>query len=79
MARQAPLFALNPDGLAVVNVAHGLYPREKLSQEQLAALVACLNGARDTFRGNGRTYHGGLEKFEPREVEALSIPTGVWC
>ena len=78
MARQAPRFALNPDGLAIVNVAHGIYPRSALSGHQLEALVAALNQARESFRGNGRTYHGGLEKFEPREMEALQIPAGAW-
>lgn len=71
MARRPPRFALNPDGLAIVNVAHGIYPKRALSPDELKALVVRLNEARDSFRGNGRTYHGGLEKFEPREMEAL--------
>jgi hypothetical protein len=79
MARRAPVFALNPDGLALINVAHGLYPRNVTNPTRLAALVAYLNEMRDGFRGSGRTYHGGLEKFEPREVEALPIPRhGSW-
>ncbi|MGH2353549.1 MAG: Eco57I restriction-modification methylase domain-containing protein [Chloroflexota bacterium] len=79
MARQAPVFALNPDRLAVVNIAHGLYPTEEMSEQQLAALVTHLNDVRESFRGSGRTYHGGLEKFEPGELEALPIPAdGPW-
>jgi hypothetical protein len=79
MARQAPVFALNPDRLAVVNIAHGLYPTRDMSADQLAALVRYLNCARDSFRGSGRTYHGGLEKFEPGELEALRVPAdGPW-
>lgn len=79
MARQAPVFALNPDGLALVNIAHGIYPRHPLTADQLVALVNVLNDARSSFRGNGRTYHGGLEKFEPCEMEDLLIPTaGAW-
>lgn len=74
MARRPPVFALNPDGLALVNIAHGLYPHRELSEEELAALVLHLNGLRESFRGRGRTYHGGLEKFEPGEMEALTIP-----
>lgn len=74
MARQEPAFALNPDGMAILNVIHGLYPRQPLSSDELAALVRYLNAARASFRGAGRTYHGGLEKFEPREMEALSVP-----
>lgn len=71
MARQAPGFALNPDGLALLNIAHGIFPQEGIPAEKL---VVALNAARDSFRGRGRTYQGGLEKFEPREMEALLIP-----
>jgi hypothetical protein len=79
MARQAPVFALNSNRLAIVNIAHGVHPVVDLTDEQLAALVHYLNGARHSFRGNGRTYHGGLEKFEPSELEALLIPAdGPW-
>ena len=74
MARQAPHFALNPDGLAIVNVLHGIYPNRPATLNQLTVLVEFLNHARETFRGNGRTYHGGLEKFEPREMESLRVP-----
>ena len=74
MARQAPFFALNPDGLHILNVIHGLYPLTPLNDEQLRLLVQTLNGMRESYRGLGRTYQGGLEKFEPREMERLTIP-----
>lgn len=74
MARQPPAFALNPDGLAILNVLHGLFPRVELDDKQLTGLVRFLNTHRETFRGAGRTYQGGLEKFEPREMEALEVP-----
>ena len=74
MARRAPMFALNPDDLTLVNIAHGLYPHSELSDEELGTLVLHLNGLRESFRGHGRTYHGGLEKFEPGEMEALIVP-----
>jgi hypothetical protein len=77
MARQAPAFALNPDGLALINIGHGLYPRSALSDSQLAALCRQLNATREAFRGRGRTYQGGLEKFEPREMEALRLDPSV--
>jgi hypothetical protein len=79
MARQAPAFALNPDEMLLVNVAHGLYPRRPLSTDEMQRLVDALNGARDAYAGHGRTYQGGLEKFEPREMEALPVylPAGV--
>jgi len=75
MTRQAPAFALNPDGLATLNVVHGLFPKVPLDNEQLAGLVRFLNAHREQFRGEGRTYQGGLEKFEPREMENLQVPT----
>ena len=77
MARQAPVFALNPDALGVLNVAHGLYPREHMSRAQLRLVVAALNDARESFKGRGRTYFGGLEKFEPREMENLPLPASL--
>jgi hypothetical protein len=73
MARQAPFFALNPDGLHILNVIHGIYPLTPLGDEQLRLLVQTLNEMRETYRGLGRTYQGGLEKFEPREMERLTI------
>ncbi len=74
MARQAPAFALNPDGCAILNVLHGLYPKISFTREDLRRLVHYLTQHREGFRGNGRTYQGGLEKFEPREMEALPVP-----
>jgi hypothetical protein len=74
MARQPPAFALNPDGMAILNVLHGLFPRVELDQHQLLGLVRFLNSHRAELSGAGRMYQGGLEKFEPREMEALEIP-----
>jgi methylase of polypeptide subunit release factors len=73
MARQAPVFARNPDSLGLLNVAHGLYPRAPLPENVLDAIVSRLNATRAAFVGRGRTYHGGLEKFEPGEMEALPL------
>ena len=73
MARSAPCFARNPDGLGLLNVVHGLYPRRPLDEPTLERVVATLNDRRASFVGRGRTYHGGLEKFEPREMEALPL------
>ncbi len=79
MARQAPAFARNPDHLLVLNIAHGVYPREETTPAQLERWVGTLNRLRESFRGQGRTYQGGLEKFEPREMEALLVPAGPRC
>jgi hypothetical protein len=65
------MFARNPDRLALLNIAHGIWPREGVDPDELAAR---LTAARVTFSGSGRTYHGGLEKFEPREMEGLRLP-----
>lgn len=74
MARQPPRFALNPDRLALVNVLHGLYPRIPPSEGDLGRVVGYLNAHRQEFVGLGRTYQGGLEKFEPGEMESLPVP-----
>lgn len=73
MARRPPVFALNPEGLALLNIGHGLYPIRPLDPDALERLCRALNDQRDSYRGLGRTYQGGLEKFEPKEMEALPL------
>lgn len=72
MARRPPAFVLNKAGARHLNIAHGLYPREALQEALLRAIVKYLTGNGD-LRG-GRTYAGGLTKFEPREMERILIP-----
>lgn len=72
MARRAPQFTLNACQARHINVAHGLYPREALSNEVINGLVEWLNSNIETH--SGRTYAGGLTKFEPKEIERLRIP-----
>lgn len=72
MARRPPQFTLNVCNARHINVAHGLYPRQPLAPEMLTRLVAWLN--ENVNRESGRTYAGGLTKFEPKEVERLRIP-----
>lgn len=76
MARTAVRFATNPDGLALLNIGHGIRPRLPMTDEQIDQLCAALNAMREEFVGRGRTYHGGLEKFEPKEMERLPVPLG---
>ena len=72
MARQPPAFVRNLAGARHVNIAHGLYPREPLPPAALDGLAAYLR--RSVTQAQGRTYAGGLTKFEPREMERLPVP-----
>ena len=73
MARRPPAFVRNLAGARHINIAHGLYPREPLSPAVLDGLAHCLSAA--VTVDSGRTYAGGLTKFEPREMERLLVPT----
>jgi len=72
MARRPPVFAINAVGARLLNIAHGLYPRDPLSSENLSRLTTLLNRA--IHPESGRIYAGGLVKFEPRELERTLIP-----
>jgi adenine-specific DNA-methyltransferase len=72
MARRPPSFVRNQVAARHINIAHGLYPREELTEPVLQALVRYLSNS--TSVHDGRTYAGGLTKFEPREVERLLVP-----
>ena len=72
MARRPPAFVLNSAGARHLNIAHGLYPRQPMSDAALRRLVACLSSS--VSLSDGRTYAGGLTKFEPREMERLLVP-----
>ena len=72
MARRPPAFVRNRADARHINIAHGLYPREPLQDAVLRRLVDYLTGAASL--NGGRTYAGGLTKFEPREMERLPIP-----
>lgn len=73
MARRPPGFVRNVHGARHINVAHGLYPRDALTDSALTALATHL--ATHTSVADGRTYAGGLTKFEPKEMERLLVPT----
>lgn len=72
MARRPPAFTRNLASARHINIAHGLYPRESLTEVQLRALVDYLSGNISVM--DGRTYAGGLTKFEPGEMERLFVP-----
>jgi SAM-dependent methyltransferase len=72
MARRPPVFIINSCGARHLNIAHGLYPRIPLNDNDLRTIVAYLN--QNVCTGAGRIYAGGLFKFEPKDVERLPIP-----
>jgi len=73
MARRPPAFVRNRVAARHINIAHGLYPREAFAEPVVAGLCAYLNSF--TRQADGRTYAGGLTKFEPREMERLLVPS----
>ena len=73
MARRPPVFVANPEKVRALNVVHGIYPFVELSDRAVANLVDYLNSS--VSQEDGRTYCGGLTKFEPREVESLWVPS----
>ncbi len=73
MARRPPAFVRNKAQARHINIAHGIYPREPLSAITLTSLVEFLS--RSVCVTEGRTYAGGLTKFEPREMERLLVPS----
>jgi adenine-specific DNA-methyltransferase len=73
MARRSPAFVRNVHGARNINIAHGLYPREPMDDAQLDLLARVLSEG--TSLDDGRTYAGGLTKFEPKEMERLLVPT----
>lgn len=72
MGRRPPAFALNAVGAKLINVAHGLYPKQELNEEQLRRVVAWLNN--NVSLDDGRVYAGGLTKFEPSEAMRILVP-----
>ncbi len=72
MARRAPAFVRNLCNARHINIAHGLYPRQALSGQELDSLARWLRT--NVSVTSGRTYAGGLTKFEPKEVERIPVP-----
>jgi len=72
MARRPPAFVRNRVNARHINIAHGLYPRGPLSDPALSAILTYLRQNMST--AGGRTYAGGLVKFEPTELERILLP-----
>lgn len=73
MARRPPAFVRNIAEVRHINIAHGLYPRVQLTEDVLSALIKYLSS--NVSETEGRTYAGGLTKFEPGEMERLLVPS----
>lgn len=72
MARHAPSFVVNTTGLTMLNVIHGIYPKQPMSPKAVSRLADYLN--KMTKVSEGRMYSGGLVKFEPKEAESILVP-----
>jgi len=72
MRRGPPVFAQNKAGAALLNIAHGLFPKVPFSARQRAALVTWLNDNVDAK--DGRMSAGGLIKFEPSTAMKIKVP-----
>ena len=73
MARRSPAFVRNIADARHVNIAHGLYPLTPLPYTVLDRLAEALRESVSVSLG--RTYAGGLVKFEPREMERIPVPS----
>ncbi len=72
MGRRPPVFVRNIAGAGILNIAHGLYPVRPLGERVLNDLTDWLNSNVTALAG--RTYAGGLIKFEPREAMRIPVP-----
>ena len=72
MGRRPPVFARNACGARVVNIAHSLTPKAPMALATMNRIVAWLND--NVQLEAGRTYGGGLTKFEPGEAMKIPLP-----
>jgi hypothetical protein len=72
MGRRPPVFARNACAARILNIAHGLIPERPLTVPFQDALVEWLN--KNVRPTTGRTYGGGMIKFEPSDAMAIPLP-----
>jgi adenine-specific DNA-methyltransferase len=76
MSRRPPAFARNQCGARLINIAHGLWPKKPISVASQNRIVAWLN--QSVVQAMGRTYGGGLVKFEPGDATQIPLPADVY-
>jgi adenine-specific DNA-methyltransferase len=76
MGRRPPSFARNACGARLINVAHGLTPLRPIGIASQDRLVAWLN--RNVAVTGGRTYGGGMVKFEPGDAMGIPLPAATF-
>lgn len=71
MGRGKPSLVLNPDRLPFLNIAHGFHPRKPDEAIDFRSYLALIGKSISYSRG--RTYAGGLKKFEPKDLEEILL------
>lgn len=75
-SRETVKFILNTSGAKNLTCFHGLYAREgKMSLAPLLVLFLNSSWGRIAFSQVNRFYGDGLNKLEPKDVEAMPCPT----
>jgi hypothetical protein len=72
MGRRPPVFARNACEARILNIAHAVVPLRLMSIRSQDKLVDWLN--ENVCTTLGRTYGGGLVKFEPGDAMRIPIP-----
>jgi hypothetical protein len=72
MGRRPPVFARNACNARILNIAHGLFPQRPLDIRLQDELVHWLNS--NVHTSVGRTYGGGMVKFEPGDAMEIPLP-----
>lgn len=75
MGRRPPSFARNTCGARLLNIAHGLTPLRPMSATAQERFVRWLN--RNVAVTTGRTYGGGMVKFEPGDAMRILVPAQI--
>jgi len=74
-SREGVKFILNRTDCLNLTTFHAIYPKFD-DEDKLLFLVAFLNSnhCRELMKREMRSYGGGLNKFEPRDLENIPVP-----